>query len=190
METINSGTEIIENQIKGMIKHIGDNPEREGLIDTPMRVLKMWKEIYSGYGKNVDELFTVFSNEEHYDEMIILKDIDFFSTCEHHMLPFFGKVHIGYIPKEKIIGLSKLARIVEIYSRRLQIQERMTHEIADIINKKLQPIGVGVIVEGQHFCVASRGIKKINSMMVTSALFGQMKDDQNARQEFLKLIGV
>ncbi len=176
-----------EEHIKKLIEHLGENPDREGLVDTPSRVIRSYETLFSGYNKDPKEVLTVFDGED-YDEMIIVKDIEFYSTCEHHMLPFFGKVHIGYLPTDKIIGLSKLPRLVEIFSRRLQNQERMTSQIANALNDLLKPKGVGVIVEGKHLCMMARGVQKQTSSVTTSTVLGQFKKDLNTRSEFLELI--
>jgi GTP cyclohydrolase IA len=188
METINTDTKIIEDKIKSIISFIGDNPEREGLKETPKRMIRSWREIFGGYIQEPEKIIKTFT-EGSCDEMVILKDIDFFSMCEHHFLPFYGKIHIGYIPNGKVIGVSKLARLVEVYSRRLQIQEKMTTQIADIIDKYLNPKGVVVVCKAQHLCIVSRGIKKINAIMITSAIRGAFRDeDDKARAEFMSLI--
>jgi len=177
----------ISQAIKNQIEYIGDNPEREGLVDTPERVIKSWSKLYGGYKEIPEEILKTTFIEGKCDEMVILKDIEFYSTCEHHILPFFGKVHIGYIPKDKVVGVSKLARLVECFARRLQIQERMTSEIADNINKVLDCEGVMVIVEAQHFCMTSRGVEKQRAKMITSAMRGNYERVE-VRNEFLSLI--
>ena len=179
---------IPEQHIRDIIKAIGDNPEREGVKDTPRRVIESYAELFSGYGKNPQDVLTVFDGED-YDEMIIAKDIEFYSFCEHHMLPFYGKVHIGYIPNGKIIGLSKMPRIVEIFARRLQNQERLTSQIAKALSELLDPKGVGVVIEAKHLCMMSRGVEKQNSEVTTSSLIGLFKKKDNTRSEFLRLIG-
>lgn len=177
-----------EQHIQELLKHIGEDVEREGLQDTPRRVIKSYKELFSGYNKEVKDVLTVFDSEE-YDEMVVLKDIEFYSFCEHHMLPFFGKAHVAYIPNGKIVGLSKLARIVEIYARRLQNQERLTKQVANAIEEHLQPLGVAVVFEGEHFCMKARGVNKQHSVMKTACLTGVFRDDSNnARNEFYQLI--
>lgn len=176
----------IEDTIIRQLEYIGEDANREGLKDTPKRIVKSWDKLFGGYNQNPIDFIKVFENEC-YDEMVMLKDIEFYSTCEHHMLPFFGKIHIAYIPSNKVIGISKLARIVEVYTRRLQIQERLTAQIANCIKQLLRPEGVMVLIEAQHFCMTSRGIEKQNSKMVTSALKGAFKNIK-ARQEFLRLI--
>lgn len=179
----------IENAVRQTLKNIGENPDREGLRRTPDRVARMYDELTEGYHvdpvKLINEaLFTV-----EYSDMVIVKDIDFSSLCEHHMLPFLGKAHVAYIPKGKVVGLSKIPRIVEMFARRLQVQERMTQQIADFINEVLQPHGVAVVIEGTHMCMMMRGIKKANASMVTSAVLGAFKDDHKTRSEFMQHIG-
>jgi len=178
--------ERMQTQIKLLIDYIGDDPEREGLKDTPRRVIESYSELFSGYEQRPEKLFITFKDGT-CDEMIVLKEVDFFSMCEHHMLPFFGTVSIGYIPNGRIIGVSKLARLVEVYARRLQVQERMTSQIADTIVEHLKPLGVIVICSAQHLCMIARGVKKQNAIMTTSAIRGAFKDI-DARQEFLNLI--
>ncbi|HCW32410.1 MAG: GTP cyclohydrolase I, GTP cyclohydrolase I [Candidatus Peregrinibacteria bacterium GW2011_GWE2_39_6] len=178
----------IEYHISQMLTLIGENNKREGLLETPARVAKSYQKLFSGYQQDLKSLVTVFKNEG-YDEMVISKNIEFYSTCEHHMLPFLGKVHIGYIPGNKIIGLSKLPRIVEIFSRRLQNQERMTSQIADALMDLLSPKGVGVVVEAQHLCMMARGVEKQNAVVLTSAVRDLFKNNLNTRSEFLRLIG-
>ena len=174
-----------EDAVVRMIQAIGDDPGREGLKETPARVTRSWKELYGGYGKDPKDVLKVFQDGA-CDEMVVLKDIEFFSTCEHHMLPFFGKVHIGYIPDGKVVGVSKLARLVEIFSRRLQIQERFTGQIANALMEHLQPKGAMVVVEAKHLCMVARGVGKQNSTMVTSAVRGAFDNDKT-RAEFLRL---
>ena len=186
METKHSNTEVIENKIKDILFFIGDNPDREGLIETPKRIIKSWDKLFGGYGQNPGKILKTFK-EGSCDEMVILKDIEFYSTCEHHFIPFSGKVSIGYVPNGKVVGISKLARLVEIYSRRLQIQEKMTTQIAEALEEYLSPQGVIVIVKAQHLCMLARGVEKQNSVMITSAIRGVFKKNE-ARQEFLKLI--
>ena len=174
--------------IKKMLAAIGEDPRREGLRDTPARVVKSWSKLFSGYGKNPEDVLKTFSGEK-YDEMIVVKDIELYSTCEHHFLPFIGRAHIGYIPDGKIIGLSKLPRLVEIYARRLQNQERLTGQVAQALDKILKPKGVGVVIEARHLCMMARGVEKQGSEVITSSLTGLFKRDMNTRNEFLKLIG-
>jgi len=177
----------IQEHIVRLIEFIGDDPNREGLIETPDRVIKSYKELFSGYNKDPKDIMKIFSSQG-YDEMIVLKDIEFYSFCEHHMLPFFGKIHIGYIPNGSVLGVSKLARLVEIYSRRLQIQEQLTNQIANALMDTLHPKGVAVNCVAKHFCMISRGVNKQNSQMVTSTLLGVFREDSKARAEFMKLL--
>jgi len=168
-----------------LLQYIGEDPLREGLIDTPERILRSWKELFSGYQANPDDILTCFEDGA-CNEMIAIRGIEFFSTCEHHFLPFFGTVDIGYIPNGRVIGLSKPARLVEIFSRRLQIQERLTTQIADALVEYLQPKGVMVVVKAKHFCMTCRGVKQPNSTAVTSAIRGVFQD-LDARTEFMRL---
>jgi GTP cyclohydrolase I len=179
----------LEKIIKELLKSLGEDPEREGLKSTPKRVEKALKFLTSGYKQKVEDFLNgaIFTSEN--NEMIIVKDIEFYSLCEHHLLPFFGKCHIAYIPNKKIIGLSKIARIVDHFSRRLQIQERLTSSIAESIDDVLAPMGVGVVIEARHLCMMMRGVQKQNSYAVTSALRGMFKSDSRTRNEFLNLVG-
>jgi GTP cyclohydrolase I len=180
--------EKVQKSVKTILEEIGENPSREGLIKTPERVAKAYEYLTSGYRKNIDEVINGAIFKEKYDEMIIVKDIEFYSMCEHHMLPFYGKIHIAYIPNGKVVGLSKIPRIVDVFARRLQIQERMTQEIADTINEYLAPQGVGVVAEAYHMCMMMRGVEKQQSYTITSAMYGVFKTDQRTREEFLELI--
>ena len=177
-----------ENTVREMIQAIGENPDREGLVDTPSRVVRSWKKLFGGYQQSPEAVLDTAFEDGACREMVMLRNIEFYSTCEHHMLPFFGKVHIGYVPNGKVVGVSKLARLVEVFGRRLQIQERMTAEIADSIMKHLQADGCMVIVAAQHFCMTSRGVEKQESEMVTSAVRGSFGDPA-LRAEFLSLCG-
>lgn len=177
----------IEKSVRELLCAINENCDREGLLDTPKRVAKSYEKLFGGYTQDSKKLITIFDNEG-YDEMIIAKDIDFYSTCEHHMLPFFGKAYIGYIPDDKIIGLSKLPRLVEIFSRRLQNQERLTKQIADMLNDMLKPRGVGVVIKAEHLCMKARGVEKQNCEISTSSFTGLFIKNQNTRSEFLDLI--
>ena len=168
--------------IYDLIKAIGDNPDREGLLDTPKRVIKSWETIFGGYKLTPEEVLTTQFSET-YDEMVICKDIEFYSTCEHHLLPFYGKCHIGYLPNGKIVGLSKMPRLVEVFARRLQVEERLTEQIANSMMEILEPRGVGVIMEAKHHCVVCRGVQKQNSVMITSALKG-LFSEFNVKSEF------
>jgi len=179
--------EKIEQLIRELIKEIGEDPSREGLRDTPERVARSFKKLYGGYEEDPKKLITAFDNEG-YNEMLIAKDIDFYSVCEHHMLPFFGKAYVGYIPAGKIIGLSKMPRIVEMYSRRLQNQERLTKQVADTLNDLLKPKGVGVVLKAEHLCMKARGVEKQNCEIVTSSFTGLFIKDDRTRSEFLNLI--
>ena len=179
-----------EEAVKTLIRWAGDNPEREGLKETPKRVIRSYKDFFSGYNLDPREILSKkFKEVEGYDEIIILKNIRLESHCEHHMVPFIGTAHVGYLPKKKIVGLSKLARLVEAFAKRLQIQEKLTAQIANAIDEVLQPKGVGVIIEASHLCVATRGIHKPDSKMVTSRMLGSFRNDQATRKEFLDLVG-
>jgi GTP cyclohydrolase I len=182
-------SERIEKLIRQILEEIGEDPNREGLKNTPKRIARMFEEIFSGYRQNLEEVINNAIFTADYDEMIVVKDIDFYSMCEHHLLPFFGVVHVAYIPNGKVIGLSKIPRIVEVFSRRLQIQEKMTVEIAEAINKAINPLGVAVVVEAIHLCSVMRGVKKHRAKMITSAMVGVFKEDLRTRQEFLHNIG-
>jgi len=179
---------LIEKNIKTLLTEIGEDPEREGLIKTPNRVAEAYEFLTQGYTKNIKEVINDAIFEEKYNEMVIVKDIDFYSMCEHHLLPFYGKVHIAYIPNGKIVGLSKLPRIIDVFARRLQVQERLTQEIADTLDEILQPEGVAVVVEGYHMCMMMRGVEKQNSITTTSAVHGIFQEDARTRAEFLNLI--
>jgi GTP cyclohydrolase IA len=181
--------EILESNVRSILNEVGEDPNREGLLKTPSRVAKAYKFLTKGYNEDIDTLLNGAIFNEHYDEMVIVKDIDFYSLCEHHLLPFYGVCHVAYIPNGKIVGLSKLPRIVEMYSRRLQVQERMTREIGDTINRVLQPKGVAVVSEAKHLCMMMRGVEKQNSVATASCMLGNFKADEKTRQEFLKLIG-
>lgn len=181
--------ETLENNVRSILNEVGEDPNREGLLKTPSRVAKAYKFLTKGYDEDIDTLLNGAIFNEHYDEMVIVKNIDFYSLCEHHMLPFYGVCHVAYIPNGKIVGLSKLPRIVEMYSRRLQVQERMTREIGDMINKMLEPKGVAVVSEAKHLCMMMRGVEKQNSVATASCMLGNFKTDQKTRQEFLTLLG-
>lgn len=178
--------ETIESAVREILESVGEDPDREGLLRTPDRVARMYDELLAGYHVDPvalvnDALFNV-----EYDEMIVVKDIEFFSLCEHHMLPFYGRAHVAYVPSDKVIGLSKIPRIVEMFARRLQVQERMTQEIAALLDQVLEPQGVGVVVEGAHMCSMMRGVKKENARMVTSAMLGNFKENPKTRNEFME----
>ena len=178
----------MEHLVKQMLEQIGEDPAREGLIKTPHRVAEAWKFLTRGYTQNVDEIINgaIFEAESHH--MVIVKDIEIYSMCEHHLLPFFGRCHIGYIPSGKVIGVSKLARLADMFARRLQIQERLTQQIADALMTHLKPIGVGVVIEAQHLCMMMRGVEKQNSTMITSAVLGAFREHPPTRTEFLNLL--
>ncbi len=178
----------IENLVIDLLKEIGENPEREGLKQTPHRFAKAYEFLTSGYSSNIQEVLNGAVFNVKYDEMVLVKNIDFYSLCEHHILPFYGKVHVAYIPNGKIVGLSKIPRIVDIFARRLQVQERMTQEIADTLNQYLEPQGVAVVSEAYHMCMMMRGVEKQNSSATASAVHGIFKEDARTRGEFLNLI--
>lgn len=179
----------VKKAIKEILLEIGEDPKREGLRGTPDRMERMYKEITAGYQMDPKEVINEAIFHIKYDEMVVVKDIEFYSLCEHHMLPFFGKCNIAYIPNGKIVGLSKIPRIVEVFSRRLQVQERMTVQIADFMKKELDPLGVAVVVEAYHLCMAMRGVKKSEANMLTSSMRGAFKKDERTRGEFLSFIG-
>ena len=178
----------LEELVEGMLKAVGEDPAREGLARTPHRVAKALQFLTRGYEEDIHKVLNSAVFQEKYSEMVIVKDIDFFSMCEHHMLPFFGRAHVAYIPNGKIIGLSKIPRIVEVFSRRLQVQERLTQQIADTLQEALLPDGVGVVLEARHMCMMMRGVEKQNSVATTSAMLGVFREDVKTREEFLKLI--
>ena len=180
--------EKVNKNVKTILEEIGEDIEREGLLKTPERVAKAYEFLTQGYSKDLDAIINGAIFEEKYDEMVIVKDIDYYSLCEHHLLPFYGKIHIAYIPDGKIVGLSKIPRIVDVFAQRLQVQERMTQEIADTIEKYLSPRGVAVVCEGLHMCMMMRGVQKQNSITTTSAMHGIFKQDSRTRTEFLELI--
>lgn len=182
-----------EHIVRKMLGHIGDDPEREGLRDTPARVVKAWREWFAGYTTDPDSLFKVFEDGapgQSNDQMVLETNIPVFSWCEHHMAPIVGFAHIAYIPQQKIVGLSKLARVADAYARRLQVQERLTNQIADCIQRNLDPVGVGVVITAEHFCMCTRGVKLTGVKTTTSALRGAMLDELGARAEFFNLISM
>ncbi len=181
-------SKIIEEAVRNILLEIGEDPERQGLLDTPYRVAKMYKEVTTGYQADPYKIINNAIFDVDYDEMVVVANIEYYSLCEHHMLPFFGVVHVGYIPQGKVVGLSKIPRIVDMFARRLQIQEKMTTQIANLLNETLQPEGVGVVVEGQHMCMMMRGVQKDKAKMITSAMLGSFRDDEKTRNEFLNLI--
>ena len=177
-----------EEIIRNLLVNIGENPSRPELLKTPARVAKFWQHVSQGYKVDVLEMLKESLVYEDYNQMIIVKDLDFFSLCEHHLVPFFGKAHVAYIPNGKIIGFSKIPRVITAFSQRLQIQERLTQQIADTLNEALEPKGVGVIIEARHLCMQMRGVEKQNSNITTSVMLGELHDEPQARAEFLKLI--
>ena len=179
----------LEGLVAQMLSALGEDPKREGLLQTPRRVAKAFEYLTEGYRQDVEKVLNGAIFNEPYSEMVIVKEIDFFSMCEHHMLPFFGRAHVAYIPNGKIVGLSKIPRIVEVFSRRLQVQERLTQQIAQTLFDALSPEGVGVVVEARHMCMMMRGVEKQNSVATTSAMLGTFRDDVKTRSEFLNLIG-
>jgi len=181
--------ESVASLVRKMITLIGEDPEREGLKKTPERYEKALKFLTSGYHQNVDHLLNGATFSVCYDEMVVVKDIEFFSLCEHHLLPFFGKAHVAYLPSKKVIGLSKVARLVNMFARRLQIQERLTSQIAKAIEEKIAPQGVGVIIEARHLCMQMRGVEKQHGQAVTSAMLGAFRENKQTRDEFLALVG-
>jgi GTP cyclohydrolase I len=179
-----------EAAVRTLIQWAGDDPDREGVRNTPARVARAYEEYYTGYGEDpADVLARTFEETEGYDEMVVLRDINFESHCEHHMAPIIGRVHVAYLPHSRVVGISKLARVVEIFARRMQIQEKLTTQIADTINNVLQPKGVGVIIEASHHCMTTRGIHRPGTMMVTSRMLGGFRSDPKTRREFLTIIG-
>ena len=180
-----SGHAAIEAAVQTILANVGEDPDRQGLVGTPNRVARMYDEILAGYHVDPVKLVNGALFDVEYDEMIVVKEIEYFSMCEHHMLPFFGRVHVAYIPSDKVIGLSKIPRIVEMYARRLQVQERMTRQIADMIDEILQPRGVAVVVEGSHMCSMMRGVKKEHPRMMTSYMLGKYRKDKDLRREFM-----
>jgi GTP cyclohydrolase IA len=178
----------MQDIIRQLLAELGEDPSREGLLDTPKRVEKSMRFLTSGYAADVDAVLNNALFTVDYNEMVIVKDIDFYSLCEHHLLPFFGRCHVAYIPQGRVIGLSKIPRLVEIFARRLQIQERLTNQIAETLREKVRPLGVAVVMEASHLCMSMRGVEKQNSVAVTSAMLGVFQDDARTRLEFLELI--
>jgi GTP cyclohydrolase I len=187
-ETLTTHHDPIEAAVYSILAHVGEDPDREGLLRTPHRVSKMYDELLAGYKVDPVALVNGALFNVEYDEVVVVKDIEFFSMCEHHMLPFYGRAHVAYLPGKKIIGLSKIPRIVEMYARRLQVQERMTRQIAELIEDILQPRGVAVVIEGSHMCSMMRGVKKEHPRMVTKTMLGQFKEDKETRNEFMSLL--
>ncbi len=178
----------MKDLIRQILVDLGEDPERQGLQGTPVRVEQAWRSLTAGYKQNPAELLNNALFDVQYDEMVVVANIDFYSMCEHHMLPFFGKCHVGYLPDKKVVGISKIARLIEMYSRRLQVQERLTTQIAKTIHEKIKPLGVGVVVEAQHMCMMMRGVQKQNSRAVTSSMLGNFRRSAETRMEFLDLV--
>ena len=178
----------VETAVRSILEGVGEDPDRDGLKNTPARVARMYEELLQGYHTDPIALINGALFEVDYDEMVVVKDIEYYSLCEHHLVPFYGMAHVAYIPRGKVIGLSKLPRIVDMFARRLQVQERMTRQIADFVNEALHPQGVAVVVEGAHLCSMMRGVKKANARMVTSAVLGRFKSDARTRSEFFEHI--
>jgi GTP cyclohydrolase I len=182
------GKPSLEELVRAILPQLGENPEREGLLRTPARTAKALEFLTSGYRADIQAIINGALYTVKYDEMVIVRDIEFFSLCEHHMLPFFGKVHVAYLPKDKVIGLSKLPRIVDAFARRLQIQERLTQQVAQTIQEAIEPVGVGVVCEARHLCMMMRGVEKQHSGAITSAMLGSFRDCKETRDEFLSLV--
>jgi GTP cyclohydrolase IA len=178
----------MQDLVRNLLVHLGEDPDREGLANTPQRVEQSLRFLTSGYGADIDDVLNDALFTVDYSEMVIVKDIDFYSLCEHHLLPFFGKCHVAYIPSDKVIGLSKIPRLVDVFSRRLQVQERLTNQIAETIRDKIAPLGVAVVMEATHLCMSMRGVEKQNSVAVTSAMAGVFRDNARTRMEFLELV--
>ena len=180
----------LDRLIREILTQIGENPQREGLMSTPQRAAEAWRSLLQGYGQNAETILTGGLFPTPHDGIVVLKDIDFCSICEHHLLPFFGKCHIAYLPGEQIVGLSKLARVVEVYSKRLQVQERMTKEIAESIDRYVKPRAVAVVIEAQHLCMIARGVQKQNSIALTCSVLGEFQANLKTQQDFLELFGI
>jgi len=185
-----SGTDLrVDEAMRTLLLAIGEDPEREGLQRTPERMRRMYEELTSGYRTDPDSVINGASFEVAYDEMVVVRDIEFFSLCEHHLLPFYGRAHVGYLPRGRVIGLSKIPRIVDMFARRLQVQERMTQQVAEFLMERLEPKGVGCVLEASHLCTIMRGVRKQQAQMVTSSMLGTFRRDGRTRNESLKLIG-
>ena len=184
------GNDKIENLTKQLIEEIGEDPSREGLLKTPSRVSKAWSFFSRGYNQDLDEIINNAVFNEDATDMVVVRDVEFFSLCEHHLIPFFGRAHVAYLPNGKVIGLSKIPRIIDMFSRRLQVQERLTRQIAETVKELLDPIGVAVIMEGQHMCMQMRGVEKQNSLTTTSSMLGKFRESDRTRSEFLSIIGL
>ena len=180
----------IENLTTQLLKEIGEDPSREGLLKTPSRVSKAWSFFSGGYNQDLDKIINNAVFNEDATDMVVVRDVEFFSLCEHHLIPFFGRAHVAYLPNGKVIGLSKIPRIIDMFSRRLQVQERLTRQIAETVKEILDPIGVAVIMEGQHMCMQMRGVEKQNSLTTTSSMLGKFRESDRTRSEFLSIIGL
>ena len=180
----------IKNLTKKLLEEIGEDPSREGLIKTPSRVSKAWSFFSGGYNQDLDKIINNAIFNEDATDMVVVRDVEFFSLCEHHLIPFFGRAHVAYLPNGKVIGLSKIPRIIDMFSRRLQVQERLTRQIAETVKEILDPIGVAVIMEGQHMCMQMRGVEKQNSLTTTSSMLGKFRESDRTRSEFLSIIGL
>ena len=180
----------IANLTNKLLEEIGEDPKREGLIKTPLRVAKAWNFFSNGYKQNLDDIINNAIFNEDSKDMVVVRDVEFFSLCEHHLLPFFGKAHVAYIPDGKVIGLSKIPRIIDMFSRRLQVQERLTRQISETVKDVLEPVGVAVIMEGQHMCMQMRGVEKQSSLATTSSMLGKFRESDRTRAEFLSIIGL
>jgi len=178
----------VRDHVRAILRLVGEDPDRDGLKRTPDRVEKAYRYLTKGYEQDAAAVLSGAIFESDYDEMVIVRDIDFYSLCEHHLLPFYGKCHVAYLPNRKIVGLSKIPRLVEVFSRRLQVQERLTTQIARVIDEKLKPKGVGVVMEANHLCVMMRGVEKQNAYMITSSMLGRFRSDQKTREEFMGLL--
>ncbi len=188
-QTARHSPDAIEGYVRNILKHMGEDPDREGLLKTPYRVARAFEYLTKGYQQDPKEVINdAIFTEEDYSEMIVVKDIDFFSMCEHHILPFFGRANVAYIPNKRIVGISKVARLVDVYARRLQVQERITTQVANTLMEELNPLGVGVIITAEHLCMRMRGVEKQNSIVTTSATLGAFRTHQETREEFITLV--
>ncbi|MCY4028000.1 MAG: GTP cyclohydrolase I FolE [Acidobacteria bacterium] len=183
-----TGDARIRGAVEVLLSEVGEDPTREGLLRTPERVARSLRFLTSGYDRDIDDVLNDARFSVACDEMVLVRNIDFYSLCEHHLLPFFGRCHVAYVPRDKVVGLSKIPRIVDVFSRRLQVQERLTNQIAEVIHEKLDPLGVGVVLEATHLCMVMRGVEKQNSFAMTSAMLGSFREDGRTRMEFLNLL--